>query len=70
VIILSLQTEPAGILLNREFLATEVVRTIVGSMGIVASVPLTTALAVIAATRLAAPAAAPAEDRPGLRREA
>jgi uncharacterized membrane protein len=45
LIILSLQTEPVSILLNREFLATEIVRTLVGSIGIVASVPLTTALA-------------------------
>jgi uncharacterized membrane protein len=46
LIIFSLQTESASVLVNREFLATEVIRTLVGSMGIVASVPLTTALAV------------------------
>ena len=45
MIILSLETEPASVLLNRDFLATEIVRTLVGSIGIVASVPLTTALA-------------------------
>lgn len=51
LIILSLQTEPAGILLNREFLATEIIRTIVGSFGIVAAVPVTTAIAAWAALR-------------------
>ena len=45
LIIFSLQTESAGVLINREFLATEIIRTLVGSIGIVASVPLTTALA-------------------------
>ena len=45
MIILSLGTEPTSVLLNRDFLATEIVRTLVGSIGIVASVPLTTALA-------------------------
>jgi uncharacterized membrane protein len=52
LIILSLGTEPAGILLNREFLATEIARTIVGSAGIVAAVPITTAVAAWAAQRL------------------
>jgi uncharacterized membrane protein len=45
MIILSLGTEPTSVLINRDFLATEIVRTLIGSMGIVASVPLTTALA-------------------------
>ncbi|HXH23196.1 MAG TPA: YibE/F family protein [Dehalococcoidia bacterium] len=49
LIILSLQAEPAGVLLNREFLATEIARTLVGSIGILAAVPLTTALAALAA---------------------
>ena len=52
LILLSLQTEPLNVLLNREFLATEIVRTLVGSMGIVAAVPVTTALASLAAVRL------------------
>lgn len=37
--------EPMGILLNREMIANEVVRTIVGSLGLVSAVPITTALA-------------------------
>lgn len=45
LVILASQTEQVGTLVNREFLATEVVRTVVGSIGLVAAVPLTTALA-------------------------
>jgi uncharacterized membrane protein len=37
--------EPLGILISYERLATEVVRTLVGSIGIVAAVPITTGLA-------------------------
>lgn len=49
LILLSLQAESMTTLLSREFLAVEVIRTLVGSIGIVASVPLTTALASFAA---------------------
>lgn len=45
LVILASQTEGVGTLISREFLATEIVRTIVGSIGIVAAVPLTTAIA-------------------------
>lgn len=45
LMILAAQGEPLGILVSYEQLATEVVRTLVGSMGIVAAVPVTTALA-------------------------
>ncbi len=48
LILFSLQTEPASVLVSREFLATEIIRTLVGSIGIVASVPFTTALAAAA----------------------
>jgi uncharacterized membrane protein len=51
LILLSTQPEPFGLLLNREFLATEVVRTLVGSIAIVAAVPLTTLLAAVVAGR-------------------
>lgn len=50
LVILASQTEGVGTLLNREFLASEVVRTVVGSIGIVAAVPLTTALAAMFAS--------------------
>jgi uncharacterized membrane protein len=49
LILLANQPEPLGILINREFIATEVVRTLVGSIGIVAAVPATTLLAALAA---------------------
>jgi uncharacterized membrane protein len=55
LILLALQTEPLEFVLNREFLATEIVRTLVGSMGLVAAVPITTALAALAAGRLVIP---------------
>ncbi len=37
--------EPMNVLLNREMIATEIVRTLVGSLGLVAAVPITTAIA-------------------------
>lgn len=43
--------EPLGITLNREIVAEEIVRTLVGSLGLLAGVPLTTALAVFIARR-------------------
>jgi len=45
LMILAGQGEPLGILVSYEQLTAEVVRTLVGSMGIVAAVPLTTGLA-------------------------
>ncbi len=53
LIILASGAEPLGTLVNRDVIATEVVRTLVGSIGIVAAVPITTALAGLAAGRLA-----------------
>jgi uncharacterized membrane protein len=40
-----------GITLNREIIAEEIVRTLVGSLGLLAGVPLTTALATLVARR-------------------
>lgn len=51
LMLLAIQGEPLDIQLNREFIATEVVRSLVGSIGLVAAVPLTTAIAVFAASR-------------------
>ncbi|TAJ20556.1 MAG: YibE/F family protein [Dehalococcoidia bacterium] len=45
ILILAAQQQPTGILVSFDALATEVVRTVVGSIGIVAAVPVTTALA-------------------------
>lgn len=47
LMILAGQGEPLGILISYERLATEVARTLVGSMGIVAAVPITTGLAAV-----------------------
>jgi uncharacterized membrane protein len=40
-----------GTLVNFEFVAEEIVRTLVGSLGLVAAVPLTTAIAILFALR-------------------
>jgi uncharacterized membrane protein len=55
LVILASQSEGVGTLVNREFLATEVVRTLAGSIGIVAAVPLTTAFAAFMASRSRGP---------------
>jgi uncharacterized membrane protein len=44
--------QPGGIILNSEIVATEIVRTLVGSIGLVAAVPITTRLAAVVARRL------------------
>jgi uncharacterized membrane protein len=43
--------QPFGQILNREFVTEEIVRTLVGSLGLVAAVPITTVLAVVLAGR-------------------
>jgi uncharacterized membrane protein len=53
LMLLALQPEPAGILISRDVLATELVRTLAGSIGIVSAVPITTAVAALAASRMA-----------------
>ena len=47
--LLAAQAEPLGLLVSRDLLATEIVRTLVGSMGIVAAVPITTGIAAVLA---------------------
>ncbi|MEZ4552919.1 MAG: YibE/F family protein [Dehalococcoidia bacterium] len=54
LMLLAVQGEPLTVQLNREFIAIEVVRSLVGSIGLVAAVPLTTAIAALAAARVAA----------------
>ena len=54
IVILSVQPEPFGLLISRELIATEIVRTLVGSIGIVAAVPITTGIAALAAGALEA----------------
>ncbi|MEU8816154.1 YibE/F family protein [Actinoplanes sp. NPDC048796] len=51
LLLFSTSTQPAGDLLTGELLAQEILRSAVGTIGLVASVPLTTALAVLAADR-------------------
>lgn len=46
LVVLSVTQQPAALVLNSEEVAVEVVRTIVGSLGIIAAVPLTTLFAV------------------------
>lgn len=66
LIVLATQSEPLTVLVNREFLATEIVRTVVGSIGIVAAVPITTALAAVFAPQARPPLPARNRTDPGL----
>jgi uncharacterized membrane protein len=45
LLLFSIYPQPFGQIVNREFIAEEIVRTLVGSLGLVASVPITTFLA-------------------------
>ena len=45
LILVVLASQPLGAVLNNEILTTEIVRTLVGSIGLVASVPITTWIA-------------------------
>jgi len=51
LLLFSLSAEPLALAVNRAILAEEVVRTLVGSVGLVAAVPLTTGLAAWVASR-------------------
>ncbi|MGD9892406.1 MAG: YibE/F family protein [Dehalococcoidia bacterium] len=51
LLLLSTQPEPLGVLLNRERITVELVSALVGSLGLIAAVPLTTAAAAFAVTR-------------------
>ena len=51
LILFTLGDRPVGDILTGELVAAEIVRTLVGSIGLVASVPLTTALAAAVVTR-------------------
>lgn len=51
LILFVLSDQPAGTVANGEIVATEIVRSLVGSLGLIASVPLTTWLAVDVVTR-------------------
>ncbi|MFN2225712.1 MAG: YibE/F family protein [Anaerolineae bacterium] len=51
VLLFSVYAESLGVTLNREIIAEEVVRTLVGSLGLLAGVPLTSLVAALAARR-------------------
>lgn len=58
LMLLAVQGEPLTIQVNREFIAIEVVRSLVGSIGLVSAVPLTTAIAALTVARGAGPRSA------------
>jgi uncharacterized membrane protein len=45
LILFSLSAQPLGVIVSSEVVAVEIVRTLVGSIGLVAAVPITTWLA-------------------------
>ncbi|HXI18283.1 MAG TPA: YibE/F family protein, partial [Chloroflexota bacterium] len=49
LLLFSTNNVPFAVALNRELVASEVARTLLGSLGLVAAVPITTALAALAA---------------------
>jgi len=51
LLMFSLERGNYGFLINFEFIAEEIVRTLVGSLGLVTAVPLTTAIAIFFAPR-------------------
>ncbi|WP_329066263.1 YibE/F family protein [Streptomyces sp. NBC_01429] len=68
LLLFSIAQSSVGSVANSELVAEEIVRTLVGSIGLVASVPVTTALAalVVSADRQAPGEAAPAAAGPGV----
>jgi uncharacterized membrane protein len=68
LILLAVGNQPFGLLINGESISIEIVRTMVGSLGIVAAVPLTTVIAAWLAGRAGGPAATTAAaTEPGAR---
>lgn len=51
LLMFSVFTEPLGMTLNREIIAEEIVRTLVGSLGLLAGVPFTSLIAALVAQR-------------------
>jgi uncharacterized membrane protein len=52
LLLIAAQSVSMGQTLNRAFLAEEIVRTLVGSLGLIAATPITSAIAVALARRL------------------
>ncbi|MEO3867676.1 YibE/F family protein [Nonomuraea sp. B12E4] len=61
LLLFSIGEQPLGDVLTTPVVAQEIVRSIVGTLGLIAAVPITTALAALAASRRAAPE----PDEPG-----
>lgn len=55
VLLFSVYTESLGITVNREIIAEEIVRTLVGSLGLLAGVPVTSLIAALVARRPVGP---------------
>jgi uncharacterized membrane protein len=67
LVILALQVESVGLTVNEEIVAVEIVRTLVGSIGILLAVPITTAIAVwltVRRRKVTHPALQRTEDEP------
>jgi uncharacterized membrane protein len=62
LVVLLVSQQPTALVLNDEEIATEIVRTLVGSIGIIAAVPLTTFIAVMLAGTSSADKAAGVRD--------
>lgn len=65
LVLFSLAESRIGDVLNGEIVAEEIVRTLVGSIGLVAAVPITTALAAFVVVRRELPEDDPGSDEPG-----
>jgi uncharacterized membrane protein len=63
LVLLIVSRQPLGLVLNDETIATEIVRTLAGSLGIVAAIPLTTFIAASLVDKTGAPATAGWESR-------
>ena len=70
LLLIAAGTEPVGQLLTGELLAQEIMRSAVGTIGLVASVPITTALAALVADLRPAATASPPGHRPPAERAA
>jgi uncharacterized membrane protein len=51
LLLVTIQAQPFGTLISREFMAAEIARALIGSIGLVAAIPLTNAIAALVAER-------------------
>jgi uncharacterized membrane protein len=65
LLLVTIGTQPVSELLTSQFLAQEILRSAVGTIGLVASVPITTALAALVADLRRAPRGVSGEPRLG-----